>query len=142
MEFWLPLELLRESQAPCRAVCKPCGFFRMMHGGVSAPSCCAFTHRVAFEEGSGHRVLINSRPGNRVRSAWVTTQVASLEFPCEAGLILRCAGKAGNPFHTKQENRLFCRDQEGRRGPDEVEPELLVFPSREPGVSGNILGLQ
>ena len=24
-----------------------------MHGGGSAPSCCAFTHRVAFEEGSG-----------------------------------------------------------------------------------------
>ena len=22
---------------------------RMMHGGVSAPSCCAFPHRVAFE---------------------------------------------------------------------------------------------
>ena len=31
-----------ESQAPCRAVCRPCGFFQMMHGGVSAPSCCAF----------------------------------------------------------------------------------------------------
>ena len=43
----------RESQAPCRAVCRPCGFFRMMHGVVSAPSCCAFTHRVAFEEVSG-----------------------------------------------------------------------------------------
>ena len=27
----------------------------MMHGGVSAPSCCAFTHRVALEEVSGHR---------------------------------------------------------------------------------------
>ena len=50
MEFWLPLELFRESQAPCRAVCRPCGFFRMMHGGVSATSCCAFTHRVAFEK--------------------------------------------------------------------------------------------
>ena len=24
-----------------------------MHGGGSDPSCCAFTHRVAFEEGSG-----------------------------------------------------------------------------------------
>ena len=51
MEFCLPLELFRESQAPCRAVCRPCGFFRMMHGCVSAPSCCAFTHRVAFAEG-------------------------------------------------------------------------------------------
>ena len=36
-------------------VCRPCGFFRMMHGGVSAPSCCAFTHRVAFEEVSGSK---------------------------------------------------------------------------------------
>ena len=29
---------------------------RTMHGGGSAPSCCAFTHRVAFEDGSGPRV--------------------------------------------------------------------------------------
>ena len=28
--------------------------------GVSAPSCCDFIHRVAFEEVSGHRVLIKS----------------------------------------------------------------------------------
>ena len=41
------------------------GSFRMMHGGVSAPSCCVFTHRVAFEEGSGPRVLLKSGPGNR-----------------------------------------------------------------------------
>ena len=34
----------------------------------------------------------------------------------ETGLILRCAGKAGNPFQTTQGNRLSCRDQEGRRG--------------------------
>ena len=31
----------------------------------SAPSCCAFIHRVAFKEVSGHRVLINSGAGNR-----------------------------------------------------------------------------
>ena len=72
----------------------------------------------------------------------VTTHLASLEFPREAGLILRCAWKAGNPFHTKQGNRLFCSDKEGRRGPDEVVPEPLVFPSREPGISGNIWGSQ
>ena len=34
-------------------------------GGGSAPSCCAFTHRVAFEEGSGPRVLLKSGTGNR-----------------------------------------------------------------------------
>ena len=33
-----------------------------MHGGGSAPSCCAFTHRVAFDEGSGPRVLLKSGP--------------------------------------------------------------------------------
>ena len=30
------------------------------------------------------------------------THVARLEFPRETGLILRCAGKAGNPFQTTQ----------------------------------------
>ena len=29
--------------------------------------------------------------------------------PRETGLILRCAGKAGNPFQTTQGNRLSCR---------------------------------
>ena len=48
-----------------------------------------------------------------------------------------CAGKAGNPFQTTQGNRLSCRDQEGRRGSDEVVPGPSVFPSREPSVSGN-----
>ena len=33
-----------------------------------------------------------------------------------------CAGKAGNPFQATQGNRLSCRDQEGRRGSDEVVP--------------------
>ena len=111
-----------------------------MHGGGCAPSCCAFTHRVAFEEESRTRVLLKSGPGNRGRSACGTTHVARLEFPPETGLILRCAGKAGNPFRTTQGNRLSCRDQEGRRGSDEVVPGPLVFPSREPSVSGNFCG--
>ena len=140
MEFWLPLELFRESQAPCRAVCRPCGFFRMMHGGVSAPSCCAFTHRVAFEEVSGHQVLIKSGPENRCRSVRGTSHMGSLEFPPETGLILRCTRKAGNPFQRKQGNRLSCRDQEGRRGSDEVVLGPSVFPSREPSVSANFCG--
>ena len=114
--------------------------FRTMHGGFSAPSCCAFTHRVAFEEVSGHRVLIQSGPGNRGRSACGTTHVARLDFPRETGLILRCAGKAGNPFKTTQGNRLSCRDKEGRRGSDEVVSGPSVFPSGEPGVSGNFWG--
>ena len=111
-----------------------------MHGGGSAPSCCAFTHRVAFEEGSGPRVPLNGGPGNRGRSACGPSHVARLEFPRETGLILRCTRKAGNPFQRKQVNRLSCRDQEGRRGSDEVVPGPSVFPSREPSVSGNFCG--
>ena len=97
MEFWLPLELFRESQAPCRAVCRPCGFFRMMHGGVSDPSCSAFVHRVAFEVVSGHRVLIKSGPENLGRSACGTTRVTRLEFARETSLIPRCEGRPGTP---------------------------------------------
>ena len=124
----MPLELFRGSQAPRRAVCGTCGCFRTMHGGVGAPSCCAFPHRVAFEEVSGPRVLLQSGPGNRGLSAWGTTRVARLEFPRETGLILRGAGKAGNPFQTTQGKRLSCRDQEGRRGSDEGVQGPSVFP--------------
>ena len=50
------------------------------------------------------------------------------------------SGKAGNPFQTTQGNRLSCRDQEGRRGSDEVVLGPSVFPSREPSVSVNFCG--
>ena len=90
--------------------------------------------------GVRHRVLLKSGPGNRGRSACGTTHVAHFKCPRENGLILRCAAKAGNPFQTTQGNRLSCRDQEGRRGSDEVVPGPSVFPSREPGVSGNFWG--
>ena len=99
-----------------------------MSKGVSAPSCCAFIHRVAFEEVSVHRVLIKSGLEDRGRLARGTSHVASLEFPPETGLILRWARKAGNPFQTTQGNRLSCRDQEGRTGSDEAVPGLSVFP--------------
>ena len=59
LETRWPLELLRGSQAPRRAVCGTRGSLRTMHEGGSAPSCCAFTHRVAFEEGSGPRLESN-----------------------------------------------------------------------------------
>ena len=48
---------------------------------------CWFSHRVAFEEGSGPRVLLKSGPGNRGRSACGPTHVARLEFPRETGLM-------------------------------------------------------
>ena len=50
---------LRKASLPAEMVLGPLppGLrLRTMHGGGSAPSCCAFTHRVAFEEGSGPRV--------------------------------------------------------------------------------------
>ena len=136
----MPLELFRGSQAPRRAVCGTRGSLRTMHGGGSAPSCSAFTHRGDFEDWSGPRVLLKSGLGNRGRSACSTTHVARFEFPRETGLLLRCAGKAGNSFQTKQGNGLSCRDQEGRRGSEEAVPGPSVFPSREPSVSGNFWG--
>ena len=47
---------------------------------------------------------------------------------------------AGNPFQTTQGNRPSCRDQEGRRGSDEVVPGTSVFPSSETGMLGNFWG--
>ena len=136
----MPLGLFRGTQAPCRAVCGTRGSLQTMHDGGSAPLCCAFTHRVALEEGSGARVLLKGGPGNRGRSACGTSHVARLEFPRETGLILRCAGKAVSPFQTTQGNRLSCPDQEVRRGSDEAVPGSSVFPSREPGLSGKLWG--
>ena len=42
MELCLPLEVFTGWQATCPTVCGTCAFFRTMHGGVSAPSCCVF----------------------------------------------------------------------------------------------------
>ena len=64
------------------------------------------------------RVLPNVAPPTRLR----------LEFLRETGLILRCERKVGNPFQTKQGSRPSCRDQEGRRGSEEVVPENLGVP--------------
>ena len=41
------------------------------------------------------------------------------------------------PWDRKQ---ISCRDQEGRRGSEEAVPGPSVFPSREPGVSGDFWG--
>ena len=60
-----------------------------------------------------------------------------LKYPRETGLILRCTGKGGNPFKTKQGNRPSCRDQEWRRGPDVVVPGTSVFSSSQTSVSRN-----
>ena len=54
--------------------------------------------------------------------------------------MLRCPWKVGKAFQTKQVNRPSCRDQEGRRGSDEVVPGTSVFPSSETSMSGNFWG--
>ena len=63
-----------------------------------------------------------------------------LEFPRETGLILRFAGKVGNPLQTKKGNRPTGHDQEGRRGLNEVGPGTSVFPLSETGVLGDFWG--
>ena len=107
-----------------------------------APPYCAFIQRDAFEEVYEHRVLINSGPGNGVFPHVAPPTRLHLQFPRETGLILRCAGKAGNPFQTTQGNRLSCREQEGRRASEEAVPGPSVFPSVDPGVSGDFWGSQ
>ena len=69
----------------------------------------------------GHRVigvLRNVEPPTRPR----------LECRRETSLILRCDRKVGNPIQTKQGSRPPCRDQEGRRGSEEVVPDNLGVP--------------
>ena len=107
----------------------------MMHRRVSAPSGCDFIHRVLIEEVSGYQVLLKSGPGNRGLPNVAPPTRLRLEFPRETGLILRCAGKVGNPLQTKQGNRHTSRDQKGRRGSDEVVPGTSVVPSSETGMS-------
>ena len=51
-----------------------------------------------------------------------------------------CAGKIGNPFHTKQENRHSCCNQERRRGSNEVVWGTWVLPSSEACKFGNFGG--
>ena len=44
------------------------------------------------------------------------------------------------PLQTKQGNRSSFRNQEGRRGSDEVVPGTSVFPSSATRMSGNFWG--
>ena len=111
-----------------------------MHRGVTAPSCCALIHRIAFELGSAIGFLLRAD-----REIGVFPHVAPptrlrLEFPYETGLILSCAAKVMKPFQTKQRNRPSCGDQEVRSGSDDVLLGTSVFPSSETGMSGNFWG--
>ena len=57
-----------------------------------------------------------------------SSDLPRLEYLRETGLIVRCDRKVGNPFQTKQGIRPSCRDQEGRRGSEEVVRENLGVP--------------
>ena len=103
---------------------------------------CVFTSSTGLRSkgGSGIRFLSkadweigvfqNVAPPTRLR----------LEFIRETGLILRCDGKVGCPFQTKQGNRPSYRDKERRRGSDEVVPGTSVFLLSETSMAGNFLG--
>ena len=117
-----------------------CPFFRMMHRCVSAPSCCTFILKAAFQEVSEHRILIKSGPGNWSLSASGTTHKATYRIsPCDRPHPELCReGRA--PLQTKQGNRPTGHDQEGRRGLNEVVPGTSVFPLSETGVLGDFWG--
>ena len=63
-----------------------------------------------------------------------------LECGRETGLILRCDWKVGNTFQTKQGSRPSCRDQEVRRGSEEVVPENLGVPLQVDRDAGELCG--
>ena len=111
-----------------------------MHGGVSAPSCCAFIHSVAFEEVSGYRGLIKSIPEKWGLTSYRNTHEATSRIPRETCVILHCAWKVENPLQTKQGNRPSCRDREGIWGSDEVVAGTSVFLSNDTGMSENFWG--
>ena len=83
-----------------------------------------------------------SRAGQDIGFFWNVAPPTRLclEFLHETGLILKCDGKVEIPFQTKQGNRPSCRDQEWRRGADEVVPGTSLFLSRETDMSENFLG--
>ena len=130
----------RGDRPPVELCVEPAGFSRRCMGvsvpfravpsstGLPSKSCqgIGFLSRADREI----RVFRHVAPPTRVR----------LKFPRETGLILRCAGKVGNPFQTKQGNRPSCSDQEGRRGSDEVVPGTSLFPSSENSMLGNFWG--
>ena len=63
-----------------------------------------------------------------------------LEFPRETASS-EVRGEGREPLADKQGNRPSFRDQEGRRGSDEVVPGTSVFPSSETGMSENFWGV-
>src|SRR5574340_765998 len=140
MELRLPLEVFPGRQATCRAVfgtwgafpddarASHCPFVLTSFTGWSSKRCSGigFLPRGDREIGVLRNVEAPMRP--------------RLECRRETGLILRCDRKVGNPFQTKQGSRPSCRDQEGRRGSEEVVPENLGVPLQGDRDAGELCG--
>ena len=125
---------------PLFVLCVEPAYFSEMHGGVSAPSCCAFIHRFAFEEVSGHQVLLKCGPGNWGLSACCTTHEAKSRISSRDRPHPEVHRKGQEPFPDKAGESAFLSDQEERRGSDEVMQGTSVFPLSETGKSGKFSG--
>ena len=140
MELRWPLEVSPGREATCRAVfgtwgsfpddarAGHCPFVLASFTGWSSERCpgIGFLPRGDREIGVLRNVEAPTRP--------------RLECRREPGLILRCDRKVGNPFQTKQGSRPSCRDQEGRRGSEEVVPENLGVPLQGDRDAGELCG--
>ena len=87
-----------------------------MHGGVSAPSCCAFIHRVAFKEVSGHRVLFKSVPENWGLSACGTTHEATSRISSGDRPHPEVRQEAREPLADKAGESTHRSQSEGEKG--------------------------
>ena len=95
--------------------------FPEMHDGDSAPSCCAFTHWVAFEEVSGPRVLFKSVPENWGLSACGTTHEATSRISSGDRPHPEVRREGREPLQTKQ-GGSFSRADRGIGGVRHVAP--------------------
>ena len=62
-----------------------------------------------------------------------------IEFQCETGLLLRCDGNVGIPFHTKQGNRPSFEMKRGKEAQIEVCWETRCSSQVGTDMSGNYL---
>ena len=131
----VPAELAQETQASCSAeewnsaclsscsrmtplfvLCVEPACFSEMHGGVSAPPCCAFIHRFAFEEVSGHQVLLKCEPGNWGLSACCTTHEAKSRISSRDRPHPEVHRKGQEPFPDKAGESALLSGSEGEKG--------------------------
>src|SRR5574339_671450 len=139
LELRLPLEMSPGREAACRAVFGTWGFFPN-----DAQKNCPFV-LTSFTGWSSERCPCIGFLSRGDREIAVLRNVEAprrprLECRRETGLIRRCDRKVGNPFQTKQGSRPSCRDQEGRRGSEEVVPENLGVPLQGDRDAGELCG--